>query len=63
MRGQDFVVRDGGDEFILLLTGISTVQGAGKAAEHILASVARPYKIQDEDLQSTISIGISVFSG
>lgn len=61
VRGQDAVVRHGGDEFIIMLTDLSNVQGAGKAAEHILASVARPYKIRDEQMQSTISIGISVY--
>ena len=61
VRGQDTVVRHGGDEFIILLTGISTAADAGVAAEHILSSVARPYTIQTQEMHSTVSIGISLY--
>jgi two-component system CheB/CheR fusion protein len=61
MRGQDFVVRHGGDEFIVMLTGLADSKTAGKAAEHILASVGRPYKVQTEKLKSSVSIGLSLY--
>ena len=61
VRGQDFVVRHGGDEFIVMLTGLSDAKAAGKAAERILVSVGRPYKVQTEKLKSTVSIGVSLY--
>jgi diguanylate cyclase (GGDEF)-like protein/PAS domain S-box-containing protein len=61
VRGQDSVVRHGVDEFIVMLTGIHEAAAVGQVAEHILASVARPCKVRDEEIQSTVSIGISIY--
>lgn len=61
VRGQDSVVRHGGDEFIVMLTGIHDAAAVGKVAEHILGSVSRPCKVRDEEIRSTVSIGISIY--
>jgi len=61
VRGQDFVLRHGGDEFIVMLTGLSDAKAAGKATQRILTSVARPYKVQTEKMKSTVSIGLSLY--
>jgi diguanylate cyclase (GGDEF)-like protein len=61
LRQIDLVCRYGGEEFSIILTETDKT-GATFAAERIRQSVeARRIRAYDEDLQITISIGISVF--
>lgn len=61
VRDSDTVSRQGGDEFILLLSEIEQDSDAGSSAAKILASLAEPYCIEEHNLNITLSIGISVF--
>ena len=62
MRASDYVVRWGGEEFILVARRIERSQAVG-LAEKIRATIARhPYKIQnDQIIYKTISIGFVTF--
>jgi diguanylate cyclase (GGDEF)-like protein/PAS domain S-box-containing protein len=63
VRQEDTVGRVGGDEFILLLPGISLGKDAARVAEKILRAVSEPLRVDDRVLYITTSIGISLFPG
>jgi diguanylate cyclase (GGDEF)-like protein/PAS domain S-box-containing protein len=62
IRQGDTVARFGGDEFTLLLDGISGVEQATEIAERILAAMAVPFQIDGRETFISASIGI-VMSG
>ena len=61
VRESDFVARLGGDEFVVLLPDIVGAADAATVASKILASFANPVIVDDVELHSSPSIGISVF--
>lgn len=61
VRSEDTVVRQGGDEFIVLLPSITTAQDAGAVAQKILDALALPYRINSKELHIGGSIGIALF--
>ncbi len=63
VRESDIVARIGGDEFIVVLTGMEAAQDAMHVGAKILESLGQPYAIDGHLLHSTPSIGISVFPG
>jgi diguanylate cyclase (GGDEF)-like protein/PAS domain S-box-containing protein len=61
VRSSDTVSRNGGDEFIVLLSEISDAEDAALIADKIRAAVLEPYTIANHLLQLTASIGVSVY--
>ncbi len=61
VREIDTVCRQGGDEFVVLLSGVNETQHAGQVAEKILAACAQPYLIGGVEAHMGASIGISLF--
>lgn len=61
VRGEDFVGRLGGDEFLVVLTHIHRGDNAAKVALHALVRLDMPMHVESLSLQVTPSIGISVF--
>lgn len=61
VRKSDMVARLGGDEFTVILTDQHKDDGVGRVAEKILTSLATPYKLKDEVVYITGSIGITFF--
>lgn len=61
IRLTDTVSRQGGDEFVILLPEINTVQDAVLTAEKLIATMAKPILIDDHRLHVTLSIGISLY--
>jgi diguanylate cyclase (GGDEF)-like protein len=61
VRGSDTVSRQGGDEFIVLLSEISDAEDAALIADKIRLAVLEPYTIAGHLLQLTASIGVSVY--
>jgi diguanylate cyclase (GGDEF)-like protein/PAS domain S-box-containing protein len=59
VRGSDTVSRQGGDEFVLLISQCNNPDDAAIAADKILAALAVPYSIAGNELHITTSIGIS----
>jgi diguanylate cyclase (GGDEF)-like protein len=55
------ISRLGGDEFTVLLTGISEAQHAANVAWRVLEALRQPFLLQGEEVFATASIGISVF--
>jgi diguanylate cyclase (GGDEF)-like protein/PAS domain S-box-containing protein len=61
VRSSDTVSRQGGDEFIVLLSEISHTEDAALIAENIRLAVLEPYTIENNLLHLTASIGVSVY--
>ena len=61
VRLSDTVSRQGGDEFVVLLTEIDEVQDALLTADKVIEAMARPHSISGNQLHVTISIGISIY--
>ena len=61
VRGEDTVARLGGDEFTVILTEIGAHGDAAKIAQKIVNSVRKPVEIGSEIIETTASIGISIY--
>ncbi len=61
VRNTDTVCRLGGDEFVVLLADIEHAQDAAFSAENILAALTGTHRIDQFELQITVSIGISIY--
>ncbi len=57
----DTVSRQGGDEFVVLITGFEESSEVVSMASNLLKAVARAHAIEGDDLHVTTSIGISVY--
>jgi diguanylate cyclase (GGDEF)-like protein/PAS domain S-box-containing protein len=61
VRDSDTVGRIGGDEFVVLLNGISLPEHAGAVATKIRAAVDRPFELAGRLLQVSASIGAAIY--
>jgi diguanylate cyclase (GGDEF)-like protein/PAS domain S-box-containing protein len=61
VRGSDTVSRQGGDEFVVLLSEVTQAEDATITAVRMLQAVAASHKIDDRDLHINTSIGIAVY--
>ena len=61
VRECDTVSRQGGDEFAVLLPDLASGDEAAVIAQRILEAVAEPYRLDDNELHSSCSIGISLY--
>jgi diguanylate cyclase (GGDEF)-like protein/PAS domain S-box-containing protein len=60
-RDSDTVSRQGGDEFVVLLSEVERSEDAAITARRMLQAVAQPHSIDQHDLHVTTSIGVSVY--
>jgi diguanylate cyclase (GGDEF)-like protein len=61
VRASDTVSRQGGDEFVVLLSEVAQSEDAAVTARRMLQAVAQPHSIDEHDLHVTTSIGVSVY--
>jgi diguanylate cyclase (GGDEF)-like protein/PAS domain S-box-containing protein len=61
VRSSDTVSRQGGDEFVVLLSEDKYAEDAALTADKILAALAVPHSVAGHELHVTTSIGISVY--
>jgi diguanylate cyclase (GGDEF)-like protein/PAS domain S-box-containing protein len=72
VRQTDFLARDsnvpeaeisrqGGDEFTILLSRITTPDDAGDVARRILRALPRPIQVEGHEVSTTGSVGIAIF--
>jgi diguanylate cyclase (GGDEF)-like protein/PAS domain S-box-containing protein len=61
VRASDTVSRQGGDEFVVLLSEVEQSEDPAITARRMLEAVAQPHSIDHHDLHVTASIGVSVY--
>lgn len=61
VRDTDTICRQGGDEFVVLLSEIEKPQDAIRVAQKILSAISAPYRIGKHELRITTSIGLSFY--
>ena len=61
VREGDTVARFSGDEFLIMLPDIATVQDAATAAQKILTALALPCRVEEHEIFIGASIGVSIF--
>lgn len=61
LRAEDTFARMGGDEFVVLLPATSDEASAEDVAEKILVRASEPYLVGDEELHTSVSIGVALF--
>jgi diguanylate cyclase (GGDEF)-like protein len=61
VREVDTVARQGGDEFIVLLTELRGGQDAQQVAEKIMTAIAAPFLVSGAPLAVAASIGVAVY--
>jgi len=61
VRGSDTVSRQGGDEFVVLLSEIHEIDDAAISAKRILQAVANSHFLDEHEIHVTTSIGVSIY--
>ncbi len=61
VRSSDTVSRQGGDEFVVLLSEIEHAKDAATSAQKIIAALVAPHDVAHHQLHVTTTIGISIY--
>jgi len=61
VRNTDTICRQGGDEFVILLTEIEQVEDAAQVTDKLIEAFTVPHKIDEHLLLVTLSIGASIY--
>lgn len=61
LREEDTIARLGGDEFVVLLDELHDPAEAELVAENIFRAFSKPYRIADQEVILSFSIGVSIF--
>jgi diguanylate cyclase (GGDEF)-like protein/PAS domain S-box-containing protein len=61
VRGSDTISRQGGDEFVVLLSCVAHAADAALSAQKILTVAAMPHRVEEHELQITLSVGIGIY--
>jgi diguanylate cyclase (GGDEF)-like protein len=61
VRKSDTLARSSGDEFSVILEGLTGKEGAAVAAQRELTSLAEPFALGGNEVRLTVSIGIAVY--
>src|SRR5262245_10212033 len=61
VAASDIVVRMGGDEFVVIATGVRDVNAAGAIASRIREKLDAPFEVDGQEVSVTSSVGVSVY--
>jgi len=67
VRAEDTLARQGGDEFVVMLQGLSTsmddaIQQARNVADKVLLRLREPYLLKNQQYDSSVSIGVTMIT-
>lgn len=61
VTADDTVARLGGDEFVILLAAVESNESCCETLNRIIGILSEPYRIHDEDIRISASIGVSLY--
>ena len=61
LRGNELFARLGGDEFSICLSNLDTAEDASKVATRVVETLTKPFLINESEIHSTASVGISIY--
>jgi len=61
LRGDDIVIRMGGDEFVIIMKSVRDADDVNEAAQRISESLSSPIVVNGQPLITTASIGVSLY--
>ena len=61
LRGVDTIARTGGDEFMVILSGLSSTRDAAKIAQRVLDGFSDPFLVEGHEIFVSTSIGVSFY--
>jgi diguanylate cyclase (GGDEF)-like protein/PAS domain S-box-containing protein len=61
VRGSDTVSRQGGDEFVMILSEVAHARDASVTADKVLLALREPFRVDQHELHVTGSIGIVTY--
>jgi diguanylate cyclase (GGDEF)-like protein/PAS domain S-box-containing protein len=61
VREMDTVSRQGGDEFLIVLTELNDSDAVTRVAEHILTTMSVPFSLDGHDVAISCSVGVAVY--
>jgi diguanylate cyclase (GGDEF)-like protein len=59
----DFVARFGGDEFVVLQTGVTDEASARRFAERLMDAIGQPFTLRNSTIRADASIGVALLDG
>ena len=61
VREMDTVSRQGGDEFLIVLTDVADLDAISAAANHVLNTMTQPFSLKGMQIVTSVSIGVALY--
>ena len=61
VRGADFIARPGGDEFVILLSGIAGIADIEFLSQRVIQTLSAPIRLTERTVYVGVSVGAAVF--
>lgn len=61
VREMDTVSRQGGDEFLIVLTDVPDLDAISAAANHVLNTMTQPFSLKGMQIVTSVSIGVALY--
>ena len=61
VREMDTVSRQGGDEFLIVLTDVADLDAISAVANHVLSAMTQPFSLKGMQIVTSVSIGVALY--